>query len=160
PPYPTTAQLVDALRAAAPDHLQTLITDYFDRIAFWELKFEGDIAVTPNTDGGYKVVLTAVVDKKIAAEEDGKETSITEMDGEGLDEWIEIGFYDKNPKDTLGDEWLKLERIHITQLKTELTFNLDERPTHILLDPRRLLMERNYDDNVKKLPKKLAGLGK
>ncbi len=150
PPYPTTIQLVDALRAAAPADMQGLITDYWDRITFWELKIDGDVVVNENPSGGFDVSLTAMVDKKIAAEEDGKETSVTEIDGESLNEWVEIGFYTQDPKETLGDEWTALERVRISELETALSFTMDERPTHVLLDPRRLLMERNVDDNLKK----------
>ncbi len=157
PPYPTTKELVDALRAAAGPKWQGLITDYWDRITFWDLKYDGDIKIKPNNKGGYTVTLTAIVDKRIASEEDGKETSVTEMDGESLDEWVEIGFYKDDPKKTLGDDWIKLERVHITKAKTPLTFELDERPAYVLLDPRRLLIERNVKDNVKSVPKdKLA----
>ncbi|VAV98907.1 hypothetical protein MNBD_ALPHA06-1663, partial [hydrothermal vent metagenome] len=157
PPYPTSIQLIDALRAAAPDELQGLITDYWERIVFWDMKIDGDVDVTPNASGGFTVKFTAKVDKKIASEETGKEISVTEIDGEELNEWVEVGFYDKDPKETWGDEWVKLEKVHITQLETELSFDLDERPNFVLLDPRRLLIERKVDDNVKKLPKgKLA----
>ncbi len=157
PPYPTTKELVDFLRAAAGPQWQQLITDYWDRITFWDLSYDGDVTVKPNESGGYTVRLTAVVDKKIASEEDGKETSVTEIDGENFDEWVEIGFYKEDPKETLGDKWMKLERVHITDPKTELSFDLDERPAYVLLDPRRLLIERNVKDNVKTLPKdKLA----
>ncbi|PHS23897.1 MAG: hypothetical protein COA85_09015 [Robiginitomaculum sp.] len=157
PPYPTTIELVNALRAAAGPQWQQLITDYWDRITFWDLSYDGDVTVKPNEAGGYTVNLTAVVDKKIASEEDGKETSVTKIDGENLpenlNEWVEIGFYKEDPKKTLGDKWMKLERVHITDPKTELSFDLDERPAFVLLDPRRLLIERNVKDNVKTLPK-------
>ena len=157
PPYPTTKELVEALRAAAGPKWQQLITDYWDRITFWDLGYDGDVTVEPNEAGGYTVNLTVMVDKKIASEKDGKETSVTKMDGENLDEWVEIGFYKEDPKKTLGDDWIKLERVHITQPKTKLSFDLDERPAYVLLDPRRLLIERNVKDNVKTLPKeKLA----
>jgi len=149
-PYPTTLQLLEYLRAAAPEDMQLLITDYWDRITFWDLKL-GDVSVKPNSDGGYRVKLIAFVDKKIASEETGKETSVTKIDGEDLNEWVEIGFYDKDPKETWGDEWIKLERVRINQLETELNFDLYQRPKYVLLDPRRLLIERKVDDNVKKM---------
>ncbi len=153
PPYPTTAQLVQHLRAAAGPKWQGLITDYWDRIVFWDLKFGDRIAVKPGKDGGYSVSLTVIVDKKIADEETGKETSVSKIKGETLNEWIEIGFYDHDPKKTLGDDWLKLERVHITKPETALTFTLDKRPSFVVLDPRRLLIERNVKDNEKALPK-------
>ena len=148
PPYPTTANLVDYLREAASEEYQQLITDYWDRIVFWDLKFMPDtLSVKPSEDGAYTVAFTLRTDKRIASEENGKETSVDDMDLEEFNEWVEIGFYDKDPADTLGDEWLKLERIHITQLETELSFDLETEPSHIMLDPRRLLIERNVTDN-------------
>ncbi|MBL4616590.1 MAG: hypothetical protein JKY46_02760, partial [Robiginitomaculum sp.] len=157
PPYPTTMQLVEHLRAAAPEDMQLLITDYWDRIVFWDMKIDGEIDIKPNSNGGYTVSLDVKLDKKIASEEDGKETSVTEIDGEELNEWLEIGFYDEDPKETWGDKWLKLERVRITELETKLSFELDKRPNFVLLDPRRLLIERDVKDNVKKTPKdKLA----
>ena len=151
PPYPTTHQLVDYLRDAASEDYQQLITDYWERITFWDLgldnvEFRGE-------DGNYTVSLTAKVDKKIATEETGKETSVTEIDGEDLNEWVEIGFYSSDPKDALGGDWIKLERVKITELKTALTFNMPDKPTHVLIDPKRLLIERNVDDNTKKFGK-------
>ncbi|MBL4597005.1 MAG: hypothetical protein JKX99_10565 [Robiginitomaculum sp.] len=153
PPYPTTKELVEYLRAAASDDMQVLITDYWDRITFWDMKFLDDsTTVKPNASGGYTVEFTAVVDKLIASEEDGKETSVSEIEGEALQEWVEVGFYDKDPTETLGGDWLQLERVHIHEAETKLSFELDERPNYIVLDPRRLLIERNVDDNQLKLP--------
>ena len=151
PPYPTTKELVEALRAAASEDYQGLITDYWDRITFWDLKFGEDIDIKPNASGGFTVDLTAIVDKRIASEETGKETSVTEIDGEELDEWIEIGFYKEDPKETLGDDWVKLERVRVNKAETALSFDLQERPAFVMLDPRRLLIERNVKDNAKAL---------
>ena len=152
-PYPTTILLVDALRAAAPEDMQGLITDYWDRIVFWRMSIDGDVKLSGDDTNGYEVSFTAKVDKRIASEEDGKETSVSEIDGEELNEWVEIGFYDKDPKETLGGDWLKLERVHITKAETELSFTLKQKPAYVLLDPRRLLIERNVTDNVKKVTK-------
>ncbi len=151
PPYPTTLQLVEHLRAAAPEDMQLLITDYWNRITFWDLKIADDVSVTENAKGDYNVSFTAFVDKKIASEETGKETSVTKIDDEELNEWVEIGFYDKDPKDTWGDEWIRLERVRVNQLETRFSFDMKQKPKYILLDPRRLLIERKVDDNVKEL---------
>jgi len=151
PTYPTTEQLVDYLREAAGEDYQQLITDYWERITFWELALD-DVELT-GSDGNYSVSLTAKVDKKIATEETGKETSVTEIDGEDLNEWVEIGFYNKDPKAALGDEWITLERIRITDLETSLKFEMSEKPTHVYIDPKRLLLERNVNDNVEQIEK-------
>ncbi len=149
PPYPTTHQLVDYLKGAASDDYQQLITDYWERITLWDLSMD-DVKIT-GTEGDYTVTLTAKVDKKIASEETGKETSVTEIDGEALDEWIEIGFYNGDPEDSLGGDWVKLDRVKITDLETPLTFNMPDKPTHVFIDPKRLLIERNVEDNVEQI---------
>ena len=151
PPYPTTHQLVEYLRNAAPEDYQQLITDYWERITLWEMSID-DVKVTGSEDN-YTIGFTVKVDKKIASEETGKETSVTEIEEESLNEWVEIGFYDKDPKETLGGDWIKLERVRITELETEMSFSFTEKPTHVLIDPRRLLIERNVDDNVQKIGK-------
>jgi len=149
PPYPTTHQLIEHLRAVAPADYQQLITDYWERITFWEMSLD-DVEMTEK-DGQFTVTLTAKVDKKIASEESGKETSVTEMDDEELSEWVEVAFYDQNPKKTLGGDWIKLERIRVTDLETAMSFKMDKKPTHVLIDPKRLLIERNVLDNAKKI---------
>ena len=149
-PYPTTLELVDALREAAPDELQQFITDSWEKITFWETGF-GDVDIKPNSNGGFIVTATAKMAKKYASEEDGKETN-----AESLDEPVEIGFYKEDPSNSWEETPMLLKRFRLTEAETELTFELDERPGYIVIDPRALLVERKLNDNVKALPKKLA----
>jgi len=146
-PYPTTYEMLDYIRAEASEDYHQLITDYWERITFWNLGLE-NVKIS-GSDGNYTVSLTAKVNKLIATEESGKETSVTEIEDEELNEWVEIGFYDFDPKESLGDDWIKLERVKVTELETSLSFELSEKPSHVLIDPRRLLIERNVEDNVK-----------
>lgn len=170
PPYPTTLELLDYLREAAGPDYQQLVTDYWDRITFWELRFADEKPTVEASGDTFKVTLTLELDKKIASEETGREVSVTEAvyddppegsdaehgallrAAEDLNEWIEIGFYTEDPDDTFGDEWLALERVRITEMESELTFELDERPGYVVLDPRRLLIERNAEDNTYRFP--------
>lgn len=151
PPYPTTLDVISALRAHAPEKYQQLITDYWNHITFWNFTVEHDVQMVETQDGKYQITLKLKSDKLHASEEDGKETSVLKDKDGKLDEWLEIGFFANNPKDTLGMQWQKLEMAHITQPETTLTFTLDEKPAYVLADPRRLLIERNVDDNVQKL---------
>ena len=144
-PYPTTLELVDTLRAAAPDNLQQFITDSWDKITFWETSF-GDVNVTENDDGTFTVTANAKMAKKYADEETGKET-----DAETLDEPVEIGFYKEDPSNSWEETPMLLERFRLNEAETELTFTLSERPGYIVIDPRALLVERKYTDNVKAL---------
>ncbi len=155
-PYPTTLQLIDYLREAAGPDYDQLITDQWDRMTYWELAFgEGDIKVSPNSDGTYTIEIPFKLDKKISTEEEPKKISVTEIEGEALNEWIEIGFYKNKPKDKWSD-WAALEKVRVSKSETTLSFTVKDRPGHIALDPRRLLQEKNVTDNVKELDKKLA----
>ena len=155
-PYPTTLELIEYLREASGPDYDQLITDYWDRITYWDLAYgEGDIKVSPNPDGTYKAEIPFKLDKKISTEEGPKQISVTEIESESLNEWIEIGFYKNPPKEKWSD-WSDLKKIRVNKAEATLTFTLKDRPNYITLDPRRLLMERNVKDNVKALPKKLA----
>ncbi len=163
-PYPTTLELTDALREAAGPDYDQLITDYWDRITFWNFNVQDDTPeVKPNADGGYDVTVSFTVDKLIASEEDGKETSVADLDGEGLNEWVEIGFYTIDPKETLGGDWIHLERVRVTDENStrpedadeddtarefSVTVSVETAPTAVVIDPRRLLIERNVGDNL------------
>jgi ABC-2 type transport system permease protein len=147
PPYPTSLELVAALRAEAGPEWQQMITDYWDRIALWELLLAPEGVTVAEVEGGWTATVAFTVDKKIAAEETGKETSVSET-GEALNEWVEIGFYDTDPKETLGADWIKLERVRVTTRDGKAQVALPRKPTHVVLDPRRYLIERNVKDNV------------
>ena len=81
---------------------------------------------------------------------------MNEIEGANLNEWVEIGFYTEDPKDDLGTNPFATRMVNLREAETIQAFTLDTRPTHIVLDPKRLLLERNINDNVKEPPKKLA----
>ena len=154
-PYPTTLELIDILKEETDPKYHQLIEDYWNKITFWDLSFTDDIKVTAKGNK-FAVSLPIKVDKKYASEEDGKETSVTEIDDAQLNEWVEIGFYTEDPKDDLGANPFTTRIVQLGQAETVQDFTLEKRPTHIVLDPKRALIERNIKDNVKELPKKLA----
>ena len=154
-PYPTTLELIDILKEESAPKYHSLIEDYWNKITFWDLSFTDDVK-TAKTGTDFKVSIPLKVDKKYASEEDGKETSITEIDGAQLSEWVEIGFYTEDPEEDLGANPFATRMVNVTQAESLLDFTLDKRPTHILLDPKRSLIERNVKNNVKALEKKLA----
>jgi len=134
PPYPTTLQVVDYLKAAAGPEYHQLISDYWDRITFWELKYgESDISVTENTDGTFKVSFDIDIDKKVTPNDGGKEVSVSELDDVTLNELIEVGFYSEDPTEALGGGWLAKERIRLTQKETRVSFDVATRPSHYML---------------------------
>jgi len=154
-PYPTTLELIDILKEETDPEYHQLIDDYWNKITFWDFSFADDIKITAKNNS-FTVSIPIKVDKKYASEEDGKETSVTEIDDANLNEWVEIGFYTEDPKDDLGANPFTTRRVQLSDVESVKNFTLDKRPTHIVLDPKRALIERNVKDNVKELPKKLA----
>jgi len=78
-----------------------------------------------------------------------------DIDGEVLNEPLEIGFYTDEPKN-LWSAWSALERVRVTDAEQSFTFTLDEKPSYVAIDPRRLMLERNIDDNVQSLSESSA----
>ena len=154
-PYPTTLELIEILKEETDPKYHLLIDDYWNKITFWDLSFTDEIKVTAKGDV-FEVTLPIKVDKKYASEEDGKETSVTEVDGGELNEWVEIGFYTEDPKDDLGANPFATRVVRLTEAESIQSFTLDKNPTHVILDPKRSLIERNINDNTKAAPKKLA----
>ena len=148
-PYPTTKTLTNVLRDAAGPEFDGLITDQWDRTVWWKLGFEskGGPILSETPDGKWRVTFTLDLDKDIKTEEMETAKSWSEIDGEQLNEPLEIGIYSNEPK-KLWSAWTKLETIWVTETNQEVTLILDGKPSYIAIDPRRLLQERNVDDNV------------
>jgi hypothetical protein len=156
PPYPTTKDVTDALREVAGPDYDQLITDQWDRIVWWDMKFgDGELSASKLPNGRYQVTFPFEMDKKIQTEDMESAESFADIDGESLNEWVEIGFYQDEPE-ALWSNWTTLEKVRVTQAESELVIELETLPAHIAIDPRRLLMERNVEDNVKPLSTKLA----
>ncbi len=146
-PYPTTLELIDVFREEFPVEYHALIEDYWNKITFWEMGIDGDVEITPVGDR-FEVTIPVKMKKTYADSEDGKETDVTELDDAKLNEFVQVGFFSEDPKDDLGANPVSLEMATINAAEQVLTFTVDTRPTHIVLDPKRLLIERNTGDNV------------
>lgn len=147
-PYPTTKTLTNVLREAAGPDYDQLITDQWDRVVWWKYAFEGDgPSLTETSDGKWRVTFTLQTDKVIKTEEMETSESWSDMDGEVLNEPLEIGVYTDAPK-KLWSAWTTLERVQVTEAEQTITIEVDEKPSYIAIDPRRLMLERNIDDNV------------
>ena len=156
PPYPTTKTLTNVLREAAGPEYDQLITDQWDRTVWWKYGFDGDgPRLTETADGKWAVTFTVKTDKDIKTEEMETAENWADIDGEVLNEPLEIGFYTDEPKN-LWSAWSALERVRVTDAEQSFTFTLDEKPSYVAIDPRRLMLERNIDDNVQSLSESSA----
>ena len=149
-PYPTSLDVVRHLKKASPNEYHQLISDYWDRITLWKLEYaeEDPVLILKNQNGSFNVTLNIKVDKRVTSEKDGKDAPVFDIIGVNLDELIEVGFYTEDPTKKLGGDWFAKERVRISKVESQVSFTLDKRPTHILLDPQRLLIERDHKDNL------------
>lgn len=150
-PFPTTVELIDALRDAAPEDLQQFITDSWDEITLWDTSIGEEITLTTEESGKYKVTATINLAKKYADPDTGEETN-----ADVLNEYVEIGFYKEDPSNSWEETPILIKRLRLTEAETEVSFDMDVKPGYIVVDPRALLIERKYDDNIKSIDTKLA----
>jgi ABC-2 type transport system permease protein len=140
PPYTTSLELLDFLRAEAKPEQQQLITDLFEKISFYDNRIE-TASARKREDGKYEVTLELHAAKRYA-DGTGKETA-----GE-LDDWIEVGVFAPGPSGKERDErTLYLERHHITAANPKLTVVVDELPAEAGFDPYNKLIDRVSSDN-------------
>jgi hypothetical protein len=139
PPLPVSLDLYRELQAVAPDSLRNLLHDLFAANTFWELKASTARAV-PAGAGAWQVTLT-IKAQKVTVDSLGTETPVP------MHDLVEVGLYAAGPEGELGKPlYLRWHQIHAgTQT---LTVRVPARPASAGIDPRRLLIDRNVDDNL------------
>ncbi|MEZ6096533.1 MAG: hypothetical protein R3C03_20275 [Pirellulaceae bacterium] len=156
PPYPTSLDLIDALRQQTPAEHQGLIDDLFMNITLFENRTTA-AEVEKMENGKYQVTIEAEF-KKFHADSLGEQTE------QPLDDWIEIGAFAKpssansNPSKRAVGKLLHREQVHITESPCKFTFTTDELPDLVGIDPISLLVDRNKKDDMR--PAELKGEAK
>ncbi len=145
PPYTTSKEFVSYLRDATPDSLKYLITDLFEKITLYDNRTE-EATVEKQSDNKYKVTLK-VHSQKFSADSIGKQTE------EPLQDYIDIGVFGQRTVSKLGASGkpLYLKRHKITKNQTTIEIIVDELPYEAGIDPFNKLIDRDSDDNLKKL---------
>lgn len=143
PPYPTSYDLVDAIREETPAELHYLLTDMFDDITLFSNRTV-EARAEKRSDGQYDVTIQ-VESKKLKADEKGNEKEVA------INDWMEIGAFAKPPKGKKYGATLHRERVRITQPVNTFRFTVKEVPEKAGIDPFSLLIDRIPDDNLKKV---------
>lgn len=144
PPYTTSAELLDFIRAEATPGQQALITDLFEKISFYDNRVV-EANARKREDGRFDVTLQLHADKRYA-DGRGKETAGT------LDDWIEVGVFAAGPSGKEADEKvLYLQRHHITEGSPTITVTVDQAPNEAGFDPYNKLIDRVSADNRKRV---------
>ena len=144
PPYTTTPELMRYIREVTPPDLQYMLTDMFETITLFENRVK-EATYTKRPDGKYVVDLTLEA-KKVRADGQGVETPIA------INDWVDIGVFTegKDGKET-GEKVLYLKKHHITQPTLRLQLVVDQLPARAGIDPYNKLVDRDSDDNRKRI---------
>jgi aminopeptidase N len=144
PPYTTSRELLDYLRAETPADRQQLLTDLFEKITLYDNRLE-TASARKRADGRYDVTLKLHA-AKVHADGQGKETPAA------LDDWVEIGVFANGPSGKERDQKvLYLQRHHITTAAPTITVTVDAKPDEAGFDPYNKLIDRVSEDNRRKV---------
>lgn len=135
--YANSLDVISAFRKSTPDSLQYLVTDLFERIIFLENSIQ-NASSQVIADGQHQLSLELIT-QKYEAQPEGLLQPIP------INDWIELAVYGT---DADGKESLLYRQMHRFDKETsQLTINLDAKPTWVVIDPASILMDRNLDDN-------------
>ena len=136
-PYPTSLDFLAALEPQVPDSLHYLIDDWFKEITLYDNRLKAATARLMDS-GKYEVALE-IEAAKIKADSLGKERKVA------LNEWMDVGlFADEDEK-----ELLFQKRVAVTDSVMTFNFVVDTLPVKAAIDPRHILIDRVYSDNIK-----------
>ncbi len=141
PPYPTSLDFLDQLDEQVPDSLKYIVKDWIKEITLYDLRMK-EARYKELDNGKYKL------DVKIHAEKI-KADSLGGVENVPIDDWIDIGFFADSDRKKLQFQ----KRVKIDRPEMDFSFELDSLPAKAAIDPRRILIERIYDDNTKTIKK-------
>lgn len=140
--YSTSLDALETLTAEAPDSLRTMISDMFNKVTLYDNEAL-EATATEQSDGSYEVVLSLRA-SKLFADGGGKEEEAP------MNDWVAVGLY---PEDTYEEPYpapLVLEYVQLSG-DTTLTFEVNELPYRAGIDPNLLLIDRNPEDNMRRV---------
>ena len=136
-PYPTAIDFYRYIQAATPDSLRSFVDDLFKRITLYSNACtEATMSETP--DKKYKVKIT-VNAQKFYADSIGNEHKVA------MNDWVEIGALDAD------DKLIYSKKVKLTDKASDFEFVISQKPFKAGVDPMNKLIDRDTDDNVKKL---------
>lgn len=137
PPYPTSLDFLKILEREIPDSLHYLVNDWFKEITLYDLRIT-DAKYSKKGDNKFEITADFEA-RKMYADTLGNETD------QPLKEWIDIGVL--NPEND--KELIYLKRVQFSKKEQTLSFMVDQKPGKVVIDPKRLLIERIVKDNSK-----------
>lgn len=136
PPYPTSLDFIRHLEPQVPDSMKYLIKNWIKEITLYDNRMK--TAICKRLDNGKYLTTVDIESYKMKADTIGKETKIK------VNDWVDIGFFADDDEKRLIFE----KRVKIDKSQMSFSFELDSLPVKAGIDPRRLLIDRIYDDNI------------
>lgn len=136
PPYPTSMDFFEYLEPRIPDSLSYLVKDWFKEITLYDYRLK-EANYKELDNGKYKVSIDLEA-YKMYVDSLGNETQTTFKD------WVDIGVY----ADADEKELIHIERVLFNQKDLHFDMVVDKLPAKAAIDPKRLLIERNIEDNI------------
>ncbi|PRX54445.1 M1 family aminopeptidase [Flagellimonas meridianipacifica] len=137
PPYPSSHDFLRHLAPQVPDSLRHLIKDWFKEITLHDNRLKK--ANYERLDNGKYSITLEIESSKIKSDGLGNETKTA------VNDWIDIGFFMDKEEEQLYQQ----RRLKFNTKETTITIQLDSLPVKAAIDPRRLLIDKVYEDNIK-----------
>ena len=143
-PYTTSKELLEYIRAESPIDKQSLITDMFEKIVFYDNRVT-EATAKKRTDGHWDVTIKLHL-AKMEADGKGKETA------RAYDEPIEIAIFARASGAKEKDERvLFTEKRSIKGGDSSVTITVKEKPFEVGVDPYNKMIDRVPRDNRKEV---------
>tara|TARA_R110002073_G_scaffold35016_1_gene102983 strand:- start:943 stop:4617 length:3675 start_codon:yes stop_codon:yes gene_type:complete len=147
-PYARSVDFIRILREEAGPEWDELITDFFERIIVFDLMVaEDEGAVTRELEDGRWETTIRIEAHKYEADGLGEQTE------EDIDYMIDIGLFTRGLDGAFEgtDHILYMEKHRINETEMTITLVTDERPLFAGIDPYNKLIDRNSDDNLRRV---------
>jgi ABC-type transport system involved in multi-copper enzyme maturation permease subunit len=137
PPWTSSLECFEFLKTATPDSLRPFLHDAFETITLFDNRtLKARRAETG--DGRFTVSLDLQA-RKVRADGKGNEAEVP------VDDWIDIGVFGS------GDEVLYLQKHRIARNAETIEVQVNGVPVEAGIDPYNKLIDRNSDDNRRKV---------
>ena len=144
PPYTTTREMLEYIRAEAGPEQQALLDELFANIVLYDNRVVA-VRTKQREDKRYDVEIDFEA-KKRESDGDGREQPLP------VDDWMEVGVFARSPGQSESEEKpLYLQAHRITEPRGTLKLVVDSAPYEVGLDPYNKLIDRIPDDNRKQV---------
>ena len=142
PPFPTSRDLVNELRAAAGPEYQALITDLFARIMLYDVRID---SATVRAVGGEYEVTVDVSAQQFEDDGRGAEKEVP------LNTWFDVVVFPESERDPMEQTPLYQAKHLLHSGSQRLTVRVPRKPGAVGVDPFHLMVDRTPANNVSRV---------